>query len=552
MSRKRSSGSRHGPISTIDSWQRDNVEPFNGFTLKQDRPPKMQRTGSAYPSIAAGDHGDFSHFLDNAQSCLLPGGLSKQRVRQNNYRPSTSPRQAKPLNPFSPQSPSIPSMGELTNATTPTSVDMSQQSSHVGSSVCGALEMLRMSSQISAFSSSSVAEENSPLDEKFLFSSADESKFCLSDVDRSHYIDYAGGVVDDAHSHSSDGHVYESHGRTSIPKEEKSVQRSNSTESNTSNQSRASRRSLKDVNHSARLIQPKIHSEVALPRELSSSPHRIFRINSDDGSSKVVASIPKTPYVRPTHEKVKCELCDEHPQGFRGDHELRRHHDRKHSELRKVYICRDISENKKFLASCKACNRGKQYNAYYNAGAHLRRAHFNPKHKDCKGKRGAKSGGDQPPMEILRNWMEERYVPVPSAHKEAGHAAKRNHSDVANAPLSLQSSPPEFDTRSDLEFSSVPTANLGFSDINHYVSPPAPLPFSAPIRSQHYDSSSLQPTTTISDCSDLFDLSHGTSINATSIDDFGINDPSVNEPSIADPHDLFFNMDISVEDMSFL
>jgi hypothetical protein len=52
------------------------------------------------------------------------------------------------------------------------------------------------------------------------------------------------------------------------------------------------------------------------------------------------------------------------------------------------------------------------YGAYYNAAAHLRRAHFHPRKRGRKGKndekRGGIGGGDHPPMEYLKqNWIKE-------------------------------------------------------------------------------------------------------------------------------------------------
>jgi nucleoside phosphorylase len=96
------------------------------------------------------------------------------------------------------------------------------------------------------------------------------------------------------------------------------------------------------------------------------------------------------------------------PQGFHGEHEFRRHIDRLHSPLRKIWVCVDISLDKAFLANCKACRNGKRYSANYNAAAHLRRVHFNPK------RRGRGHGGYlAPPMEVLKHWMEERVELVP-------------------------------------------------------------------------------------------------------------------------------------------
>lgn len=131
-------------------------------------------------------------------------------------------------------------------------------------------------------------------------------------------------------------------------------------------------------------------------------------------------------YQRPKHPKVFCDKCNEHPEGFRGDHELRRHVSAKHEGTVRKFVCRDpadaglksnvVAINP--LSKCKACVGKKQYGAYYNAAAHLRRTHFKPKTPRGKSRRGAdekrggKGGGDWPTMNDLKLWFEEITVSV--------------------------------------------------------------------------------------------------------------------------------------------
>lgn len=164
--------------------------------------------------------------------------------------------------------------------------------------------------------------------------------------------------------------------------------------------------------------------ELIEPGSKSSSRQRVAahfeatalsNFNNTQPLSDDVVAAAKPMYQRSKQDRLYCKSCDDHPEGFRGEHELRRHTDRSHNSTIKKWICVTPNSNnhpqpEMALSQCKSCLLPKKYGAYYNAAAHLRRSHFTPKARSKskgEGRRGGKGGGDWPPMSELKHWMEQ-------------------------------------------------------------------------------------------------------------------------------------------------
>ncbi|KAF4628008.1 hypothetical protein G7Y89_g10144 [Cudoniella acicularis] len=330
---------------------------------------------------------------------------------------------------FNIATPTTPTTDTLTSATTFT---MSRQSSNepvfqnsmfrqdsLNEPVCKGLQMMKVNSSNSY--SNVDSSDQIMYDQVTPHFTSHHNRRCSSE-EQSQLLVGAGGASHDSqfpHSFSS----ADAFASTGFGEKMEKSQSSESTSSTSSSSSRNKQR-LQATLAAARPLKPKGGSdENAMSR--ANSSQSMARLESKDGSQDKVA-ISKPTYQRPKHDRVFCKQCESHPDGFRGEHELRRHQDREHKPLVKKWVCIEPTGHghpkpELPLSKCKACGpQQKKYGAYYNAAAHLRRTHFKPKAKgrnkstkvDDIEKRGGKGGGDWPPMSELKYWMKEVEEPA--------------------------------------------------------------------------------------------------------------------------------------------
>lgn len=310
---------------------------------------------------------------------------------------------------------------------------MSRQSSMTSASLVDGVDMLRVESSFSACSDS----YQFPLDLDNSFVSCSTEKPSSSDpitrFDESTVLGNMGYVFDGQQGFSfyetspcdadatTMGYGYEQGLHVSCSQGEDML-RSTSEQSTTSISSadvKATERRRKHIENGRKPIASKTFPDGPTSGSCKSD---VKVIKAQEPGTQRKEAISKAPYVRPQHPKLFCEICEENPTGFRGEHELRRHYDRAHAQVRRVWICIDPDNvttegwrPTRPLGICKQCKQEKQYNVYYNAAAHLRRAHFCPRKRGRKARgeeresRAGKAGGDWPPIEWLKNngWLKE-------------------------------------------------------------------------------------------------------------------------------------------------
>lgn len=121
---------------------------------------------------------------------------------------------------------------------------------------------------------------------------------------------------------------------------------------------------------------------------------------------------------RKPRPRAVCNLCSTE---LYDEYAVKKHVLRFHTAIRMVWICEDISVDKRFLSKCKSCLASKRYSSKNHASQHLRQAHFDT----------------ETPAETLHRWMRETEEPNPNLRVSDSESPFQKRQKTGKKPHSL-------------------------------------------------------------------------------------------------------------------
>ena len=135
-----------------------------------------------------------------------------------------------------------------------------------------------------------------------------------------------------------------------------------------------------DVSHPLQLSQPPVSGmylpQFGKPKPLLAPTRDASKSIGSDLEPGETVLVSRGKKRRPP-PRVHCPHCSvPEEEGFRDEYALGKHIERYHTATRKIWICEDISFDKRFLINCKPCSASKRYSSRSTARKHLREVHF--------------------------------------------------------------------------------------------------------------------------------------------------------------------------------
>ncbi|KAL8966465.1 MAG: hypothetical protein Q9183_003365 [Haloplaca sp. 2 TL-2023] len=159
------------------------------------------------------------------------------------------------------------------------------------------------------------------------------------------------------------------------------------------------------------------------PSETSDS--EVFGGMDPSGGSGEASSSKPSNGRETARPRFMCPHCNDNPDGFTMQHNLKLHIAKYHLEKRRVWCCRENSQAGEIIPrfkSCVLCAGGKKWFECASAATHLRKFHFNNsdtgkgKLNNAKNVR-IRSNGGWPPMDYLKQFLEESEENTPAKQK---------------------------------------------------------------------------------------------------------------------------------------